>query len=261
MTKTILITGAGTGFGKLAAFGLAQRGHRVIATTQIWPQVTALRDEVREHGLTIEVDKLDVTLERDRTRAANWDVDVFVSNAGTMEAGPIAELPLDLLRSMFEVNFFGSVALAQEIAGRMVKRRQGKIVFTSSLAGLITVPYSAGYSASKHALEAVAEGLKTELAPFGIKVATVNPGFYGTGFNDRGVEAAAHWYDPAKNFTSPDAFSAAAGVLAHQADPQGIADLIVEVALSDDAHSRNVLPRETEDFIRRSQTDAWEARV
>ncbi len=101
MTKTILITGAGTGFGKLAAFGLAQRGHRVIATTQIWPQVTALRDEVREHGLTIEVDKLDVTLERDRTRAANWDVDVFVSNAGTMEAGPIAELPLDLLRSMF----------------------------------------------------------------------------------------------------------------------------------------------------------------
>src|SRR5207237_169738 len=85
------------------------------------------------------------------------------------------------------------------------------------------------------ALEAVAEGLKTELAPFGIKVATVNPGFYGTGFNDRGVEAAAHWYDPTKNFTSQDAFSAAAGLLAHQLDPQAIADLIVEVALSGNA--------------------------
>lgn len=261
MSKTILITGAGTGFGKLAAFGLAQRGHRVIATTQMWPQVTALRDEARERGLTIEVDKLDVTLERDRARASVQDVDVFVSNAGTMEAGPIAELPMDLLRSMFEVNFFGCVALAQEIAGKMVQRRKGRIVFTSSLAGLVTVPYSAGYSASKHALEAVAEGMKTELAAFGIKVATVNPGFYGTGFNDRGVEAASHWYDPSKNFTWPDAFSAAAQVLAHQADPQALADMIVEVALSDDARSRNVLPRETEEFIRRAQIDAWEVRA
>lgn len=259
MSKTILITGAGTGFGRLAAFGLAERGQRVIATTQIWPQVTALRDEIRERGLSIEVDKLDVTSERDRERAARWDVDVFVSNAGTMEAGPIAELPLDLLRSMFEVNFFGSVALAQTIAARMVQRRQGKIIFTSSLAGLITVPYSAGYSATKHALEAVAEGLKTELAPFGIKVATINPGFYGTGFNDRGVEAASHWYDPSQNFTPPDAFAAAAHVLAHQAAPQAIADRIVDVALSDDARARNVLPRETEDFIKRAQADAWEA--
>ncbi|HEX9382777.1 MAG TPA: hypothetical protein VF908_05210, partial [Gemmatimonadaceae bacterium] len=58
-----------------------------------------------------------------------------------------------------------------------------------------------------------------------------------------------------------DAFSAAAGLLAHQLDPQAIADLIVEVALSDDARTRNVLPRETEDFIRRAQTDAWEARI
>jgi short-subunit dehydrogenase len=261
VSKTILITGAGTGFGKLAAFGLAQRGHRVIATTQIWPQVTALRDEVRQLGLTVEVDKLDVTLERDRALVSRWDIDVLVSNAGTMEAGPIAELPLELLRSMFEVNFFGSVALAQQVAGRMVKRGQGKIVFTSSLAGLITVPYSAGYSATKHALEAVAEGLKTELATFGIKVATVNPGFYGTGFNDRGVDAAAHWYDPSKNFTAPDAFAAAAQILAHQADPQAIADRIIEVALSDDARTRNVLPRETEDFIKRTQLDAWEARI
>jgi short-subunit dehydrogenase len=260
MSKTILITGAGTGFGKLAAVGLAQRGHRVIATTQIWPQVTALRDEARALGLTMEVDKLDVTLERDRALAARWDVDVFVSNAGTMEAGPIAELPLDLLRAMFEVNFFGSVALAQEVATRMVQRRQGKIIFTSSIAGLVTVPYSAGYSATKHALEAVAEGLKTELAPFGIKVATINPGFYGTGFNDRGVDAASHWYDPSRNFTSPDTFAAAAQLLAHQAAPQAIADLIVDVALSDNARTRNVLPRETEDFIRRAQTDAWEAR-
>src|SRR5258708_6385424 len=240
MSKTILITGAGSGFGKLVAFGLAERGHRVIATAQIWPQVTELRNEVRDRKLSIEVDKLDVTSERDRKHAGRWAVDVFLSNAGTMEAGPIAELPLDLLRSMFEVNFFGSVALAQDFAAKMVQKGRGKIVFVSSMAGLVTVPYSAGYSATKHALEAVAEGLKAELAPFGVKVATVNPGFYGTGFNDRGVDAAMHWFDPSTNFTPAKTFSAAAEFLAQQLDPQAMADLIVDVVLSDDPRFRNV---------------------
>jgi short-subunit dehydrogenase len=261
MSKTILITGAGSGFGRLAAFGLAERGHRVIATTHIWPQVTALRDEARARNLSIEIDKLDVTSERDRSHADRWDADVFVSNAGTMEAGPIAELPIDLLRSMFEVNFFGAVAFAQAVAAKMVRKRQGRIVFVSSVAGLVTIPYSAGYSATKHALEAVAEGMKTELAPFGVKLATVNPGFYATGFNDRGVDAALHWFDPAKNFTPPEAFSAAAAVLSKQLAPQAMADLIMDVALSDDSRFRNVLPIETENFIKQTQRETWEAKT
>jgi short-subunit dehydrogenase len=261
MSKTILITGAGSGFGKIVAFELAQRGHRVIATTQIWPQVTELRSEAREKGLSLEVDKLDVTDARDRSCSARWDVDVLVSNAGTMEAGPVAELPLDLLRSMFEVNFFGSVALAQLFAAKMVAKRSGKIVFSSSLAGLLTVPYSAGYSASKHALEAFAEGLKTELSPFGIQIATVNPGFYATGFNDRGVDSASHWFDPKKNFTPMEAFASAAQILAQQADPRLMANTIVDVVLAEKPRFRNVLPKETEDLIKQVQHDTWEAKA
>jgi short-subunit dehydrogenase len=257
MTQTILITGAGSGFGKLVAFGLAGRGHRVVATTEVWPQVTALRAEAKEKGLDIEVDKLDVTSERDRDLVERWDLDVFISNAATMEAGPIAELPLDLLRSMFEVNFFGSVALAQKVAAKMVKKRSGKIVFISSVAGLVTIPYSAGYSATKHALESLAEGLRVELAPFGVKVATVNPGFYATGFNDRGVDSVMHWYDPARNFTPPQAFDAVAKHLANQLPPQAVADLIVNVALAENARPRNVLPAEIEAFIKHEQGDAW----
>lgn len=175
-TNTILITGAGSGFGRLAAFGLAQRGHRVIATTHIWPQVTELRNEARVRKLELDVDKLDVTSALDRKNALRWDIDGLISNAGTMEVGPIAEQPMELVRAMFDVNFFYSLELAQGFARKMVAKRSGKIVFTSSMGGLWTVPYGAGYCASKHALEAVAEGLKTELAPFGVKVATVNPG-------------------------------------------------------------------------------------
>jgi len=257
MPKTILITGAGSGIGKLAAFGLAQRGHRVIATVEIWPQVTALREEVKTRGLTIEVEKMDVTLDRDRGLVDRWDIDVFVNNAGVMEAGPIAELPLDLLRSMFETNVFSAIALAQRVAAKMVKKRAGRMIFLSSVAGLITIPYSAAYCATKHAIESIAEGLRFELAPFGIEVATVNPGFYATGFNDRGVDSVMHWYDPSRNFTPPGAFEAVAQHLSNQLDPQPIADLLVEVALAENPRFRNVLPSEIEALIKQSQSEAW----
>src|SRR5260370_38878516 len=101
---------------------------------------------------------------------------------------------------MFDINVFSSIALAQGFVPAMLAKRRGMIVFMSSMAGLWTVPYASGYSASKHALEAVGEGLKAELAPFGIKVATGNPGAYGTGFNDRGADKISHRYDPTKNF-------------------------------------------------------------
>jgi len=257
MTKTILITGAGSGFGKLAALELARRGHRVIAAVEIWPQVTSLRQEAKALNVTLEVEKLDVTSPRDRALVQRWDIDVFINNAGVMEAGPIAELPIELLRSMFEVNFFSSVALAQQIAAKMVKKRDGRMIFVSSVAGLTTIPYSAGYCATKHALESLAEGLRFELAPFGISVATVNPGFYDTGFNDRGVDSVMHWYDPEKNFTPPTAFEVVAEHLAHQLSPQPLADLIVSVATADKPRFRNVLPAEIVTFIKKGQSELW----
>jgi short-subunit dehydrogenase len=257
MAKTILITGAGSGFGKLVALELAQRGHKVIAAVEIWPQVTALREEAKSRNIALEVDKMDVTSDADRALVDRWDVDVFINNAGIMEAGPIVEIPMDLLRSMFEVNFFGSVALAQRIAAKMVKKRAGRMIFLSSVAGLTTIPYSAGYCATKHAIEALAEGLRVELAPFGISVATVNPGFYDTGFNDRGVDSVMHWYDPSKNFTPPNAFEVVAQHLAQQLPAQPMVDLIVQVALTEDPRFRNVLPAEIEAFIKQSQLDAW----
>ncbi len=142
----------------------------------------------------------------------------------------------------------------------MVVKRRGKIVFVSSMAGLWTVPYASGYSASKHALEAIAEGLRAELAEFGIKVATVNPGVYGTGFNDRGADTVSHWYDPSKNFTPPQVFAGMRATLAHQLEPKAMADVIVDVVLSDMPRFRNVYPQETEDQIRQIQKETWDAR-
>ncbi|MCT4302804.1 short-chain dehydrogenase [Elizabethkingia anophelis] len=261
MSKTILITGAASGFGKIAAFELAKRGHKVIATTQVYPQMSDLIREAGEKKIDLIVDKLDVTNPRDIAYAhKKYDIDILISNAGIMEGGPIAEQPLELIRSMFEVNVFGALELAQGFIKKFVAKKSGKIVFTSSMGGLWTVPYVAAYCASKHALEAIAEGLKTELEPFGIKVATCNPGVFGTGFNDRGVDSISRWYDPGINFTPPSVFDGAAESLAHQLDPQSMAEVIVDVALNDHSNFRNVHPKETEDFVKQLQAEAWNAK-
>jgi short-subunit dehydrogenase len=258
MSKTILITGAASGFGKIAAFDLARKGYHVIATAQVYPQMSDLIREAKEQGVEMTVDKLDVTNSRDIAYILKkYDIDILISNAGIMEGGPIAEQPLDLIRSMFEVNVFGALELAQGFIKKFVQKKSGKIVFTSSMGGLWTVPHVAAYCASKHALESIAEGLKTELAPFNIKIATCNPGVFGTGFNDRGVDSIMHWYDPKVNFTPESAFAGTAESLAHQLDPQSMADVIVNVTLDENSNFRNLHPKETEDFVKQLQTEAW----
>ncbi|MEH6307806.1 SDR family oxidoreductase [Olivibacter sp. CPCC 100613] len=262
MSKTILITGAASGFGKIAAFELAKKGHKVIATTQIYPQMSDLIREAKEQGIDVVVDKLDVTNTRDIDYIhKKYDIDILISNAGIMEGGPIAEQPMELIRSMFEVNVFGGLQLAQGFIKKFIdQKKSGKIVFTTSMGGLWTVPYVAAYCASKHAMESIAEGLKTELAAFNIKIATCNPGVFGTGFNDRGVDSIFRWYNPTINFTPPSVFEDTAESLANQLDPQSMADCIVDVALDENSNFRNVHPKETEDFVKQLQVDAWTAK-
>jgi Short-chain alcohol dehydrogenase of unknown specificity len=262
MSKTILITGAASGFGKLVAFDLAKKGHKVIATAQVYPQVSDLKREASEQGIDLIVDKLDVTDARDLAYIhQKYDIDILVSNAGIMQGGPIAEQPLDLIRDMFDVNVFGGLQVAQGFIKKWVEQKKAaKIVFTTSMGELWTVPYVAAYCSSKHAMGAIAEGLKTELAQFNIKIATCNPGVFGTGFNDRGVDSIFRWYNPESNFTPLSAFDGAAESLANQLDPQSMADRMVEVILDDNSNFRNVHPKETEDFVKQLQAEAWTAK-
>jgi short-subunit dehydrogenase len=87
MKKTILITGAGTGIGKDAAFALALRGHRVLATTQTEAQVNALKAEASNRNVVLEIFKLDITLEADRESISAYPIDVLINNAGLGESG------------------------------------------------------------------------------------------------------------------------------------------------------------------------------
>ncbi len=116
MRRKILITGAGSGLGEGAAIGMARNGHEVIATAPIWPQVTALRAKAEALALrSLRIEKLDLLDPYDIQHAYSWDFDILVNNAGIGEGGPIAEIPLDIVRRKCEVNVFAPLALTQRV--------------------------------------------------------------------------------------------------------------------------------------------------
>jgi short-subunit dehydrogenase len=192
---TVLITGAGSGLNNGAAFELAERGYDVIACVEIYPQFRSLELQAKERGVKLRIEKIDVTKEGDRRRATSWDVDVLVNGAGIIEGGAIVDIPGENMRRQFEVNVIGPVLLTQGVARKMIERRRGKIIFMSSVVGIVSGPFVGMYGASKHALEAIADTMSMELQEFGVEVAVINPGPYLTGFNDAGFLAPADWGD------------------------------------------------------------------
>ena len=266
--KTILITGAGSGFGEGASIGLAKAGYHVIAGVQISQQVTALRKKATELGIekNLQVEKLDILDEYDVNRALTWDVDILFNNAGYGESGPLYEIPVDLLRKNFETNVFAPLSLSQKFASKFIgEKKKGKIVFTSSMGGLVAPVGLAPYCTTKFALEGVAEALSQELAPFGIKVQTINPGGYFTGFNERVGETAYRWLDDSKNITKRADLTAQLDVLigndAGRLDPKEMIDAMVKIVPSDEGKYRNVLPQFIEDFLRSHQKQTWERTI
>ena len=265
--KRILISGGGSGFAELAAIGLAKAGHEVIVGAQIWPQVTQLRLKAEELGLKqLRVEKLDILDAYDIQYASKWDVDILVNNAAIGISGPMSEIPLELLRRSFETNFFAPLALTQAVVRKMVEeKRPGKVVFTSSIGGLMAVPYGGPYATTKHALEALAGSMKVELAPFGIQVQLINPGGYLTGFNETEAESATHWMDDRKNYIKKEIvqsfFHQILSLDENRLDPQLMADAMVSIIPSETGLFRNVVPKATEDLARSVQRELWDAKI
>lgn len=267
MSKTILITGAGSGFGEGAAIGLAMNGHKVIATTHVSSQVMPLREKAKELGLdNLRVDRLDLTDPYDIAQAQSWDFDVLWNNAGMGEAGPVWEIPIDLVRRNYEVNVFLPLVLTQGVVQKWVAgNTKGKVVFTSSMGGLFTPANWGTYVSTKHALEAIAEALQQELAPYGIKVQTINPGAYFTGYNETMADNPFRWLDDSKNFTQradlrkgfDEFFATPEGRM----DAQEMIDRMIKIVPADTGKFRNVVPKQIEDMLKAHQLAAWENQI
>lgn len=262
MSKKILITGAGSGLGKGTAIGLAKKGHQVIAGVLQWEQVTALRAEAEKENIVenLKVIKLDITDEIDCANAQKYDIDILVNNAGIGETGPLAEIPVKLMRKVMETNVFSTLEFSQPFIKKMVEKKQGKVFFVSSMAGLSTYPFLGPYNASKHALEAVAQCLRDELKDLGVTVATINPGPFRTGFNDRMFDTFEQWFDADKNFTSIEPLKQIqAGVASDEAqfDPQEMIDKMIEVIPAEKHLFRTMVPEAIAEHCKTYQQNQW----
>ena len=267
MSKTILITGAGSGLGKGTVLGLAKKGHKVIATCEIWPQVTQLRATAEQEGVEIEVAKLDLLDQKEREfvfEKYGDQIDILVPNAATGETGPIAEIPFERVRRVFEVNVFCTLEFVQPFARHFAKKGKGKIIFTSSIAGFFTFPFLAPYCASKHALEAIVQSMRKEMEGTGVQIATINPGPFRTGFNDRMYDTLDQWYDPNQNFTPEKPIRDIQQLFAGddlQLDPQGMIEFMIETIPQDHHKFRNVYPQSSIEDVNKYQESLWDIEV
>ncbi|MRX54528.1 SDR family oxidoreductase [Bacillus idriensis] len=185
--KTVLITGASSGFGMLAAHRLAKAGYDVIATMRNIGKKDLLMKSIEDDGLRDRVTllKLDVTSAESIHALTHFlnergKIDILINNAGYAFGGFGEEITVDEYREQFETNFFGVIAVTQAVLPFMRSQRSGKIINMSSISGLIGFPGLSPYVSSKHALEGFSESLRLEVKPFGIDVILVEPGSFST---------------------------------------------------------------------------------
>ncbi|WP_018353088.1 SDR family oxidoreductase [Longispora albida] len=182
----VLITGCSTGIGHATAARLAASGRWQVWATARNPETLA---GLAEAGAITR--RLDTTDEASMTAVAEeiGEVHALVNNAGYGEYGPVEELPADSLRRCFETNVVGPTRLCQLVLPGMRARGEGRIVFVGSIGGMFTMPAAAGYHLTKYALESLADGLRFEVAPFGVHVSLIQPGLVRTEFGDTAVAA------------------------------------------------------------------------
>jgi len=204
---TVLITGGTDGLGRAAAVLLAERGYRVFAAGRSAERRAQLEEYARQGGLPLETAELDVTDDAsvsralDEVRAKAGPIDVLINSAGVGYYAVVEELRMEDLRRQFETNFFGAVRMTQHVLPEMRRRRRGRVLQMSSIAGKVAPPLFGAYSASKHALEGLTDALRLEMFPFGVHVVLIEPGYIRTGFQGAATELSADYVAGAE--TSP----------------------------------------------------------
>jgi short-subunit dehydrogenase len=194
---TILITGATSGIGHHAALHLASKGHKVIATGRNERALEELKKaEPRIETLALDVtDKASIARAREFVLAltAGDGLDVLVNNAGYGTLGPTELITDEDMRAQYEVNVFGLMNMTRAFLPEMRKRGSGRLINVSSLGGRYTLPLFGVYNSTKFAVESLSDGLRMELAPFGVQVALIEPGVIDTGFTDRSIGEASRY--------------------------------------------------------------------
>ena len=193
MTKTVLITGAGSGMGLATALLLAENGYRVFAGVR--GSAAELMDKARAGGLGITPVRLDVAESASIREAVAQviadagSIDVLVNNAGYGLLATVEDGTDDEIFRQFDVNVLGLIRVTREVLPHMRKAGRGVIINISSFLGRMGLPLLAHYNASKYAVEGITDSLRLEVGQFGIRVHSVLAGLFGTNFVRKGLVA------------------------------------------------------------------------
>jgi NAD(P)-dependent dehydrogenase (short-subunit alcohol dehydrogenase family) len=189
-SRTFLITGVSSGFGRAFSSAALAAGHSVIGTLRDGSACAAFESQApgRAHALQLDVtdfDAIEPAIAKITDRLG--PIDVLVNNAGYGHEGILEESALREMRRQFDVNVFGAVAMIKAVLPAMRVRRCGHIVNITSMGGFITMPGIAYYCGSKFALEGISEVLAKEVKGFGVKVTAIAPGSFRTDWAGRSM--------------------------------------------------------------------------
>ena len=248
--QVVIVTGASAGIGEAASRRLFREGATVVIAARRAEKLEALKREIDAAGGRALAVAGDITSQEDRKRLVDETmrafgrIDGLVNNAGYGQRGPIELVPIESIRQNFETNLFSLIALTQLVIPIMREQRSGRIVNISSVAGRIARPLSSVYDATKHALEAISDGLRGELAPFGIKVVVIEPGFIITEFLGVATERARPIIEDAGPYA--ESFIRLAGVIQRMRKmagrPEDIAEVIYKALSARNPRTRYAAP-------------------
>lgn len=225
--KLVLVTGASAGIGRAAAIALAGAGARILATGRRKAELDALTQHCgagKVRGIAGDLNDAGFVAE---LAAAARDVDIFVNNAGILTYAPLMDMQFDEVEAMFRTNVLASFRITHTVARSMMARQRGHIIVMTSIAAREVYRLGVIYCATKHALSAIARGLRIELQGHGIRVSEIAPGMV-----DTDIRATSHHpavIDAVKNrkFTALTAEEIAEAVVyAAQSDDNCCTDLI-----------------------------------
>ncbi|MEX5634042.1 SDR family NAD(P)-dependent oxidoreductase [Parafrankia sp. FMc2] len=232
MDRVWIITGANSGFGLAFTEAAIEAGDVVVAAVRRPETMDALAARFPDRLDVVTFDVTDTARAQavvDDVVARHGHVDVLVNNAGRTHVGAAEETSEDELRSLFELHFFGVVALTRALLPHLRQQRRGAIVQLSSMGGQMSFAGFSAYSATKFALEGWSEGLADELRPFGVDVLIVEPGAFRTSLFDPKRRTFSSEQGAYADIVGGTRAMVAGGDDGQAGDPAKLARLVVEV--------------------------------
>lgn len=237
------ITGTSSGVGKVLSEAVLKHGHKVVMTAR---NTESLKELANLYPDTAHIATLDVTNPKmvldvvEEAEKRFGRIDILVNNAGIGYSSAIEEGEDDVIRSVFDTNFFGVASMIRAVLPGMRKRKQGTIINVSSLNGMVSMPSLGYYSASKHALVGLTEALRQEVEPHGIKVILLEPGGMRTGIMQKNRQAVRNpAYDDTSGYIKDLLKKNGDSLLT--GDPERIAQLVIKLVEQKEQPNRLIL--------------------